>query len=368
MSANRLTDGLEETRQWIEEIKESSRNGKGKRNSNHCRNLQTGGKERGEESMMSGKRRAWVALGIIVWVGAACIFVYFGRSCVSCADVSNAAHDTQTVKVGFYLLLRSDCAADESALYWAASYGDLTSVRLLVAFGAALDGTNLDGDTALHAAAEWGHAEVFKYLMQKGADITVRNDRGHTPLHMAAFRGKTEILNYILGGYVSLPEKADVNSQDEKGNTPLHIACATGHDAVATKLLEMGADVTARNDAGRTALHGAAAAASPGCVTLLLVNGADPSREDAKGLSPLDLARQKRDEHIESGQRWGELADYLNRIRGVIKLLQGWEDCEKPEVERTTRGGKKGTPLRGGVTRTTVQRERNGKACTVDGV
>ena len=319
-------------------------NGKGKSNGNDGRNLQAGDKERGEGSIMSGKRPAWVTLGVILWVGAACIFVYFGRSCVSCGDVADAAHDRQTVKLGFYLLFRPDCPAYGNALYWAGVNGDVRSLQLLAAFGADMEDTDLEGKTALHGAAEWGNIEAFKYLLQMGGDISVRNDRGHTPLHAAAVIRKTEILSYIA--YTSLSEKADINSQDKKGNTPLHIACAAGHGAVARKLLEMGAEVTVRNDAGRTALHRAVAAVSPDCITWLLINGADPSREDAKGLSPLELARQKRDEHIKMRQRWGEFDKaYLNRVRGVIQLLEGWENREKREVDRTAQGSKRDTIL-----------------------
>lgn len=67
-----------------------------------------------------------------------------------------------------------------SALHWAAAYGQLTSVELLVAYGAAIDKLGPEGETPLLLAANGGHHDVVRFLLNNGADV---NHTDHVSIH-----------------------------------------------------------------------------------------------------------------------------------------------------------------------------------------
>ena len=67
------------------------------------------------------------------------------------------------------------------ALTWAASQGDLTEVRALVAAGIEPGTADYDGRTPLHLAAAEGQPEVVSYLLALGADPTPHGSLGWHP-------------------------------------------------------------------------------------------------------------------------------------------------------------------------------------------
>jgi len=67
----------------------------------------------------------------------------------------------------------------DTPLHWAASFGHLPLVRLLVGRGARLNATNLDHATPLHEASHGAHAEVVSFLVGRGADVSVVARRGY---------------------------------------------------------------------------------------------------------------------------------------------------------------------------------------------
>ena len=61
----------------------------------------------------------------------------------------------------------------------------IESIRLLMAAGADVKGSDTQGRTALHGAAMWGMTDVVKFLAQNGADVNTKDKRGMTPLDHA---------------------------------------------------------------------------------------------------------------------------------------------------------------------------------------
>lgn len=53
---------------------------------------------------------------------------------------------------------------------WAAGYGQLNSVRLLLKAGADKEYEGPNGESPLHFAAAYGHHDVVKLLLNHGAD------------------------------------------------------------------------------------------------------------------------------------------------------------------------------------------------------
>ena len=83
------------------------------------------------------------------------------------------------------------------ALTWAASQGDLTEVRALVAAGVEPGTADYDGRTALHLAAAEGQPDVVRYLLAVGTDPQPVDRWGGTPLSDAEGNGHAEVIELI---------------------------------------------------------------------------------------------------------------------------------------------------------------------------
>ena len=95
-------------------------------------------------------------------------------------------------------LLSSLLAVTFSALVGAATYDDLISgakmgdtgtISDLVAKGASVDTTDIDGNTLLMLAARDGHTDLVRYLIGQRTKLNARNSAGDTALRLASFRG-----------------------------------------------------------------------------------------------------------------------------------------------------------------------------------
>ena len=92
---------------------------------------------------------------------------------------------------------------NQSALWKAAIFGDLPTVRVLLEHGAGVDTQDIHGFTPLLVASQEGHTEVVKELLQANARTHLPNNQGSTPIHMAAVRNRTEVVVELLKHGVS---------------------------------------------------------------------------------------------------------------------------------------------------------------------
>jgi ankyrin repeat protein len=171
-------------------------------------------------------------------------------------------------------------------LRWAASEGNTTRVRNLVARGAQVNSGDEDGITPLMLAAAAGHEETVRELIRLGADVNIKAhpypgdtalyyavlnnhpgvikillDSGADPnakmaensmLGIAAGNSSVEMLQVLLGS-----RKVDVHVRDEKGNTldmlVMRSYTPVERKAAALKLLiEHGCDPRLQNSAGKS--------------------------------------------------------------------------------------------------------------------
>ena len=161
-------------------------------------------------------------------------------------------------------------AEGQTPLMFAAAFGSVDAMKLLIANGADPKAVSDAGVTALHLAA--GDARKVRLLLEGGADVNKSSLIGRTPLLVASGTyGSIETVKLLL------EKGADVNAQDANGLTPL-VAAASVNDAAVVKLLvEKGADINARATVGSavTALMGAASNGNADLTRFLLARKAD---------------------------------------------------------------------------------------------
>ncbi|XP_018322855.1 ankyrin repeat family A protein 2 [Agrilus planipennis] len=85
-----------------------------------------------------------------------------------------------------------------TALHWAAAYGQIASVQLLVQHGAEIDKMSPDGETPLLLAANGGHHDVVRLLLNYGANVNHADDIGNTALMYAASGNHPHTCNELL--------------------------------------------------------------------------------------------------------------------------------------------------------------------------
>ena len=106
-------------------------------------------------------------------------------------------------------------------LHVAAGAGNIALVRLLLEFGADVNGeAAMDYTGPLFGAVSNGHTEIVRLLVAKGANVNAKSaDGGWTPLMIAVKNGHTDIARILV------ETGADVNAKESyEGRTPLSMA------------------------------------------------------------------------------------------------------------------------------------------------
>jgi ankyrin repeat protein len=102
--------------------------------------------------------------------------------------------------------------------------------------------------TPLTYAAIYGHLEVVRVLLEEGANVNRTDSVVYTALHHAAWNGHLDLCRLLLDW------GAKVDALNKSRNTPLMWAAWQGHLSIAKLLVERGADVSLKNEDGHTAL------------------------------------------------------------------------------------------------------------------
>ncbi|XP_021351828.1 inversin-like isoform X2 [Mizuhopecten yessoensis] len=154
-----------------------------------------------------------------------------------------------------------------------------------------LDNQDKSKRTALHWAASYGNMEHVKMLIKQDSNIGIPDIDGKTPLHWAASSRDRDAVNCVRIILETTPSV--INWQDYEGRTALHLAVADGNEAVVVALTSVeNCNVSALDNMFRTPLHWAAVLGHSKIVGLLLDNGADYASSDSNGATPLHYAAQ----------------------------------------------------------------------------
>lgn len=139
----------------------------------------------------------------------------------------------------------------------------------------------------MHYAADYGHLEVVKLLLDRGANINATDNFGRTSFH------DSMTACYALGNEIAmlmLSNGADVHLKIEGGVFPLHLAALQGDLDLLTAILKKGADVLAKTENGCTSLHCATFQTNEEIVRTLLDNGVDVHQKAGNGMTALHFA------------------------------------------------------------------------------
>ena len=171
---------------------------------------------------------------------------------------------------GGTVAVTSHAAADDPPLVAAARDGDTAAVRDLLAAGADVDASAVDGATALHWAAHRDLPEIVRLLVEAGAEVSVTSRYGVQPIALAATNGSALVLQQLLDA------GADPNASMPGGETALMTAARAGPPDAVRLLLRAGANPNARDDlSGQTAVMWAAARNNAPAVHALAELGGD---------------------------------------------------------------------------------------------
>ena len=120
-------------------------------------------------------------------------------------------------------------AGPELPIWAAASWrNDIATIKAHIDAGTNIDTVDdWTGKTALHYAAEYGHLEIVELLLANGANVNRRDDDKATPLYFAAVGGFVDVARLLLD------YGADINARDKARESPMDGAVFFGHMNVA---------------------------------------------------------------------------------------------------------------------------------------
>jgi len=167
--------------------------------------------------------------------------------------------------------------------YNAVKLGRLGIMRLLINHGLSVDHADITGNTFLHYAATFGNIEAVHMLLSCGANAAIANVNGVIPLYRAAED------NYLDVARLLLPKMHSTGACDvptRYGATSLHAAVKKDYIDFARLLIRHGAGLDVQDNAGETPLHAAASRGQKDMVELLLKGGARVRIKNRNGIRP----------------------------------------------------------------------------------
>lgn len=176
----------------------------------------------------------------------------------------------------------------ETPLLIAAKNGNFEITEALIRAGADMEFTDNNGASPLHYAAAYGYLDIVDLFLYYGASPDVQTDEGTTPLLAAIWAGNTEIADLLIQNGASI-EKADY-----EGFTPFLMASFFGDTIIMDVLHKKGANIYASNKAKHNALSIAISTGDTITAKYLLKKGNKWNSEETDGWDPYVVASKYR--------------------------------------------------------------------------
>ena len=179
-----------------------------------------------------------------------------------------------------------------TALHYAAYFGFLDAVRLLVSQGADVDARNKEEQTPLWVACSNTHipeeksVAIAKILLQSSASPNaVSKVGGRTPFDEAICQNRPKVVRLLL------EKGADILARPPDNLYPLHRVARDGFELVLKELVPYYESINFREpDTNYTALHFATLGGHESCVKFLLTKNAGLQSAGKDGFAPLHHA------------------------------------------------------------------------------
>ncbi|KKL79448.1 hypothetical protein LCGC14_2014740 [marine sediment metagenome] len=163
-------------------------------------------------------------------------------------------------------LLCGGVSVDSASLQWAAVYGQMAVVKLLLARGAEIPASTGD-EGLIGSLSKSSHLEIVHLLLVRGAPMDARR-HGPEILLSATLQRRGDLVALLLDRGV------DPNAPDRHRNRPMDVAAASGMVGIAKLLIAHGADVNLKDRKGRRPLRLARKGKHSSMVALLRGHGA----------------------------------------------------------------------------------------------
>jgi ankyrin repeat protein len=210
--------------------------------------------------------------------------------------------------------------------------GDRATALAMIAKGADVNQTQVDGTTPLHWAAYRVDRELVAALLKKGARANVVNKYGASPITEAVRVADLEMTGILLEA------GADANSANEDGQTALMLAARTGNVALAKLLVQHGADVNRREQyRDQSAVMWAAAQGHADMVTFLVSQKADLSIRAKDNEWMTQISSEPRVQYRPTGGLTPLLYAARAGCQGcVAAMVQAGADVDRPNPDGMT--------------------------------
>ena len=118
---------------------------------------------------------------------------------------------------------------EQDTLVATAAFGDLESLRILIAAGVSPDQGDDEGSTALMIAISCGYRSVYEYLVTEAkADVQLKNTRGQDAMMFAIIAQDSEAVRLLLRSGFDV-----TRSRSRKAaKTPLDLAETVGNSEI----------------------------------------------------------------------------------------------------------------------------------------
>lgn len=188
--------------------------------------------------------------------------------------------------------INNDCINELPGLHWACIKNRFSIAKFLVRRGANLNQTaGPERATALHWAARYGHVYIVDLLLKHGADPTLIDGQGLNILHFSVYSSNIMLVVYVLYFVVSNDNNVDIDSKDYNSRTPLLWAAYQGDFLTVELLLKFGATVALTDNRGFNALHCALVGGDQRAICDLILSGANFYERNNQKQDCFDLAK-----------------------------------------------------------------------------